>query len=445
MDGVARGCCLSACFAMALGPALSAADWTVGPGQAFERIEAALGQARSGDAILVLPRPGNLPYERVALSVGHSNLVIRAVGQRIPLSGEGGDYSGIGSVPRAIVQFNPGADGCVLEGFELSGAHNRSHNGAGVRINQANDVTVRGCHIHGNDMGVMSNGGAAPHAAQNQLIENCLVCRNGDPEEPGQNHNLYLGGASVTLRGCEVHSSLTGHNVKSRAHRTLVLACYVHDSANREFDLVDGRGDTEAPGSDAVLAGNVIAKARACPGNRAVIQFGQDGGGEHDGTLFLLHNTIVTPFASPVVQLSAPKARAQLFNNIVWDGGARQRGQCLALAENPSADARVAGAGNWLSAGFGGDALDRLPLRQTALAAPSEDPPFADAAHGDYALERPAPRITGTGGALPNEALQALGGPLPEYRAPQSSAARPATDKPDLGAVAWRGAPAKGK
>ncbi|MFO1529574.1 MAG: right-handed parallel beta-helix repeat-containing protein [Kiritimatiellia bacterium] len=155
-----------------------------------------MGAAAPGDVILVHPQAGNQAYQKVALAVNTPRLTIKAAGgagERIPLNGAGGDYSGRGPVPRAIVQFNPGADGCVLEGFELLGAHNESHNGAGVRINQADDVTIRSCDIHHNDMGIMSNGDAAQGAAGNQLIENCLVHHNGDPQEPGQNHNLYLG------------------------------------------------------------------------------------------------------------------------------------------------------------------------------------------------------------------------------------------------------------
>ena len=150
------------------------------------------------------------------------------------------------------------------------------------------------------------------------MIEFCEIHHNGDPADPGYNHNLYLGGTSVTLRACEVHSSLTGHNVKSRAHHNRVEYCYIHDSANREFDLVDA-ADTAQPDSHAVLLGNIIVKDPNCGGNRSVIHFGQDGGKEHDGTLHLVFNTIVTPFMSPVVELSAPKAKAQLTGNLVWD------------------------------------------------------------------------------------------------------------------------------
>ena len=70
---------------------------------------------------------------------------------------------------------------------------------------------------------------------------------------------------------------------------------------DREFDLVDGDANTEAPGSHAVLVGNVIAKAKGCKGNHAVIHFGQDGGKDHRGTLYLVHNTIVQPFGSQKV------------------------------------------------------------------------------------------------------------------------------------------------
>ena len=215
-------------------------------------------------------------------------------------------------MPRAIFQFNPGSDHCTLEGFELSGAHNSSHNGAGVRINQANHVSVRSCSIHDNDMGIMSNGDGSLAAAVDQRIEECRIYRNGDPAEPGQNHNLYLGGTSVTLRFCEIHHSLTGHNVKSRAHYTRVEYCYVHHSANREFDLVDA-AETARPESDAVLLGNIIVKDPKCNGNHAVIHFGQDGGRPHDGTLYLTFNTIVTPFVSPVVELSTAGAKARFW------------------------------------------------------------------------------------------------------------------------------------
>ena len=113
--------------------------------------------------------------------------------------------------------------------------------------------------------------------AVNQLIEHCEIHSNGDDRLPGFNHNLYLGGTSVTLRFSEVHHALTGHNVKSSAHFNRIEYSYVHHSNNREFDLV-GASDNAPPGSHSVLLGNIIAKDPRAWGNRAVIHFGQQGG-----------------------------------------------------------------------------------------------------------------------------------------------------------------------
>ncbi len=364
----------------------------VGPGKPFERIEDANAKASDGDLILVHPRGDGRPYERTAIFVRRSRLTFRAVpdeGQKwVAISGEGFDYSGRGSVPRAIFQFNQGTDGCVLEGFELSDAHNGSHNGAGVRNNQANFVTVRNCQIRNNDMGIMSNGDGTAQRGVDLRIENCIIHHNGNFEHPGYNHNLYLGGTSVTLSGCEVHSSLTGHNVKSRAHYARVEYSYIHDSANREFDLVDGK-DTEVADSHAVLIGNVIVKDPKCKGNKGLIHFGQDGGREHDGTLYLVHNTIVTPFITPVVGLSAKRAKAHLVGNLVCDGGARQGGQQVASVRDGALPMNVSGTHNWFSGGFSLSRGTQLELR-TNVFKRFAGTMFVDATGHDYRVSREA-------------------------------------------------------
>ncbi len=406
---------------------IHAAELQVGPGQAFARIEDALAKARAGDLILVHPARDGQAYERVALYVKTPRLTIRAAqgAGRIALRGDGFEYSGRGSTPRAIVQFNRGADGCTLEGFELSGAHNQSHNGAGVRINQANDVTIRDCDIHDNDMGIMSNGDGTQKSAVNQLIERCRIHHNGSEKEPGYNHNLYLGGTSVKIVGCEVSDSITGHNIKSRAHVTVVMACYVHDSANREFDLVDA-ADTAVPGSDAAIVGCVIVKAKGMAGNRGVIHFGQDGKRQHDGTIWLANNTILTPYVSPVLTLSASRSRSMWLNNIVCDPTGKQRHQMLISAKDVEGEA-ARGDHNALSAGFGDEGL-RDTLRLTAGPAAML---FVDQAKGDYRLRTPLPE---QGHALPDELRELMGTGLLEYVAPLKVKVREDADKPALGA-----------
>jgi hypothetical protein len=214
--------------------AVAATTLEVGPGKAFSRIEEANSKASPGDVILVYPLPADKPYTKTAVYVRERGLTFRAVpakGARwVKISGKGFEYSGRGSTPRAVFQFNRATDDCVLEGFEILGAHTR------------------------------------------------------------------------------------------------VQYCYVHHSANREFDLVDS-ADTARPENHAVLMGNIIVKDSKCRGNRAVIHFGQDGERQHDGTAYLIYNTIVTRFVSPVVELSSPSAKTHLLGNLVCDGGVTQNNQ----------------------------------------------------------------------------------------------------------------------
>ena len=137
---------------------------------------------------------------------------------------------------------------------------------------------------------------------------------------------------------------------------------YIHDSANREFDLVDA-ADTAAPESHALLMGCIIAKDPQCQGNRGLIHFGQDGGGLHDGTLYLAHNSIVHPFVSPLIELSSPSAKAQLVGNVVTDGEMRQNSQRLVRTRS-GADRAISPAAPTGSAGASAGRQRRVWIRR---------------------------------------------------------------------------------
>jgi len=374
-----------ACFLVLLLAVASAHARTldVGPGHAYQSIAAAYAKAEKGDVIKVYPLPNNAAYEKVAVWVTKPDITFQGVtdksGERIKISGKGFEYSGSAPTPRAIFQFDGGADGCVLDGFELFLAHNNSHNGAGVRIDQANNITIRNCEVHNNDMGAMSNGTIG--SAINQLFENCVFHHNGDPGEAGLNHNFYLGGTSVILRGCEIHSPITGHNFKSRAHYNWIEFCYIHDSKNRELDLVDS-AETAAPDSHSVLLGNVIVKDPACD-NHVVMNFGQDGGKAHDGTLFLAHNTIIGTSKSLLVDLSASKAGVRMVGNVIDGGG-------TLIKARDGADLRdFTAEDNWVNAAFSSPGLgkDNVIGKQK----------IEFASHTDFHIKHPPHGIAGGG------------------------------------------------
>lgn len=298
----------------------------VGPGQAYSRIEDAVAAANAGDKIIVHPLPNDAAYKEVKLMIKKPNLTIQAVNpnQPVVLDGSGVNYTGAGSTPRAIVQFCAEGSGGTLDGFVLRNARNDSYNAAGVRISQANDVTISRCDIHDNDMGIMSDGRAGVKGIEplgaNQLITHCRITDNGSDKHPGYNHNLYLGGDSVTIQYSEIARATTGHNVKCRVHRVTISNCSIHDAANREIDLVDGKDCTDVPGSAALISNCSIKKDALCQGNHGCIHFGKDGGVDHDGAVVLKNNAIETPFSTPVIELSDGKGVA-LYDNVFSDAG----------------------------------------------------------------------------------------------------------------------------
>lgn len=357
---------------------------TVGPEQSYATIEAANAAAKSGDTIAIFPTT----YLQPAILVTKPNLKFIGQGQGVVLDGTGFDYSGSGSTPRAIFQINPSATGVTIENLELRGAHNASFNGAGVRINQAKNVTVRKCRIHENDMGIMSNGdGSSTNSAANQLIDQCTIFQNGNTKDPGQNHNLYLGGTNVTVQFCDIYGATTGHNLKSRAHFNLIQYNKIHDSANRELDLVDG-WDTSRPNSNSVLLGNQIIKRVSTNGNRAVIHFGQDGGGAHDGTIFLINNTIITTYQSAVLQLTAVQARAKLFNSIIFNP--EQNAPTLLSVPSDVSSTVVEGNNNWISRAYSLEGSGISAATRFMGPTRDSDPGFVNALSQDYFLKRDA-------------------------------------------------------
>lgn len=435
-------------FFLFLPHSLEASILKVGPGQSFATIERAYGRAKPGDIILVYPLPGNRPYEKVALSVNKKNITFQGVSYkkkyRVKLSGKGYNYTGAGRVPRGIFQFNKGADHCTLRGFDIFEAHNNTHNGAGVRINQANHTVVLDCEIRNNDMGIMSGGEVSRKTGLNQQIVKCLIHHNGNFKDPGYNHNLYLGGTSVTLRGCEVHSSLTGHNVKSRAHYNRVEYCYIHDSANREIDFVDAKGNTDQPNSHSVLLGNIIVKAQNMKGNRGTIHFGQDGGKGHQGTLYLIHNTVITPYGTQVVHLSTPGAGAFLINNIFWNGGVKNNRQKLFSLQKAS-PSNLKAIANWFSYGYRDEVKQYgRVLAYSYLAPAKKDPPFVSPAKGNYRLRLPVATLVNQGLVWKKIPLPAVPGDRPskelkiyQYKQPLGLEKRSTKGRPDLGAYEY--------
>jgi Right handed beta helix region len=299
---------------MALTTSSGAATYQVGPTRTYHTV-GALPALTAGDVVEVDPATYNEVKRWTVSGTAAKPIVIRGVGGARPVFDATNQVvDGVLPHPRAVFQVE--ANYITLENLEFRNARN-GDNGAGIRVTSGNNATVRNCRITFCDMGIMSDNNS------NLVIEASEIASNGTSLYDGFSHNFYLGGNSATVRFCYIHDSLYGQNFKTRAHYTELLYNYIADSQDGEVGLVDA-AETAATNSHAVMIGNiVISKPRLSGYNSGrFIQFGQDSGGQHNGTLFAFNNTFIAGDGR-IQFLSANMTNATIIaaNNIFYGSG----------------------------------------------------------------------------------------------------------------------------
>lgn len=351
---------------LALAPGLGAATYDVGSGKAYPTL-ASLPQLAPGDTVTIHPGTYNEVKRWTDAGSAAAQIIIQGVGDPRPII----DATGItvdGSLPnpRAVMQVE--ASHVRISHLTLQNARN-GDDGSGIRVTSfgatTTDVTISDCLIQDNDMGVMSD------TMDDLTLSACEIANNGTSASAGYSHNLYLGGGSTTVIGCWIHDALDGQNVKSRGHFTALLYNLIENSQDGEVGLVDS-ADTATPQSNAVLLGNlIISKPRGSGWNSMrFIQWGEDLGGDHPGTMYVLHNTCIAGTTS-IDFLWTDLADSA----IVADGNLFVGSDQIATGETGP----VTGAANWMPS----TATDPSGFTGSVLAA---DPGFVDAADGNYLL-----------------------------------------------------------
>ena len=257
---------------------LRAATYDVGAGQPFLTL-ASLPVLQPGDIVNI--QCGTYHEVRIwaASGTAANPITLRGVcsSGRPVIDGSGLDTSGNGG-PRGDWEIQ-GAY-YQIENMEFKNARN-GNNGAGLRIMNA-WVTVTNCKMDYNDMGIMTS----TTIVDNVLIQNTEIAYNGTGASDGLSHNVYLtSGGTITFSYCYIHDSVSGENFKSRAHYTQLFYNYIAYGAESEVEGVD-LSDTVGPNSNMTMIGNLLVSTPNRTMNTTkFINFGQDDGGTHNGTL----------------------------------------------------------------------------------------------------------------------------------------------------------------
>ncbi len=275
------------------------ATLTVGNGEQYSTIEAAVAASSSGDTVAV--DAGT--YTNDFVTINH-DLTLQAVGGTASIVATQQPPDG-----KAIIDEGGSGTTVSISGFDLSGATVSSGNGAGIRY-EGGALTLADSNIHDNQEGLL--GAADPAGAI--TINQSTFANNGAGD--GYTHNIYIGGIqAATIENSTITSANAGHDIKSRAANTTITGNTITDgpsgTASYEIDLPNG--------GNGVITGNTIEKG-ANASNPIAITTGEEGNLYASSSLLVDSNTLLndlTAHAATTVVNDTP-ATAQITNNSLY-------------------------------------------------------------------------------------------------------------------------------
>jgi hypothetical protein len=285
---------------------------------------------------------------------------------------------------------------------------------AGIFVERANHLTIRGCTVTANNNGMFIGGGGDDIAlTRDVLIEGNHIHGNGSIADYYE-HNVYNEASNVVYQFNRFGAPRSGKdgyvlgaNIKERSAGVVIRFNWIEDGAHI-LDIVDAqeaKGVTRAMPSfhTTYVYGNVIIRGTAPSGS--LIHYGGDSGMLADyrkGTLFFYNNTVVIKndrypeyTSTGIFEISTNEEHLESRNNIYFSNVAPDAKHPIGmLADRDKVSSGLAAfAGDWVKTGW--TAHDLLPGSKVDLKAKITGlekvvhgvaPGFRDAAAEDYAV-----------------------------------------------------------
>jgi hypothetical protein len=252
----------------------------------YAGLSAVFGSLRPGDRVVMAPGE----YREAA--------ILRV--DRITIVAEDGAHLlGVAAGGKAALVI--AGNDTVIEGLECSDIAVPDRNGACIRL-EGRNLTLRGVHFHDSEQGILGGGGTV-------LIEDSTFERLG---KGGRAHAIYINrGEELIIRRSRVLASKSqGHEVKSRARRTLI-----EDSIIASLDGKDSRLIDIPNGGNITIRRNVLQQG---PGsvNNQMIGLGFEGIAFEENSAVIEDNLILIDRPRTTV-LAGPQDAALRDNTIV--------------------------------------------------------------------------------------------------------------------------------
>ena len=272
---------------------------TVGQGQQFATIGAAVAASRDGDVLQV--QAGTYTNDFATIN---TKITLQGVGGMVHVT----NTSGWG-LPGDKGLFVTNTD-VTFDHFEISGAEGSSGNAAGIRY-QAGNLMVTNSYFHDNENGILAN----PNPTGTVTIQNSEFAFNGNPNGSAGTHNIYIGDvAKLTIDNSYFHDMTNEFNqIKSRAAETVITNSRILDlngNASYEVDIPNGGKVT--------LANNFIQQG-VNSGNIVIVGYGAEGITHSVNSLTMTDNTFINEIQGRGILVYNPSgAKVAMSGNDIW-------------------------------------------------------------------------------------------------------------------------------
>ncbi len=283
------------------GGAARAATLHVGPGEPYAMPSQAIAAAHNGDTVLIAPGT----YFDCAI-VSQNDLTIAGAGMRKTILT---DRTCAG---KAILVMN--GNNITVKNLTLQRAVVADGNGGGIRAEGGN-LTVIGVRFFDNQDGILTAGNPAMTL---RILGSDFVDNGSCASHGGCAHAVYANPMTLLdIEHTRFFDTKQGHNIKSRAAKTIVKDCTIEDGPNGtssyQIDLPNG--------GSLIADGNTIEKGPKSGNHGTAISIGEEGVTQPTDTIEVKDNIFInnTGF-TPVFVRNITATHAQLSGN-TFKGG----------------------------------------------------------------------------------------------------------------------------
>lgn len=194
------------------------------------------------------------------------------------------------------------ANDVVIDGLSCSEITVRDRNGACIRL-EGNNLTLRNVHFFDSEQGILSGGDRGLLLIEDSRFENL--------GRAGRAHGIYVGGGELIVRrSIFLASKDEGHEIKSRAARTLI-----EDNVIASLGAVDSYLIDVPNGGVAIIRRNILQEGTRSA-NDGAVAFAMEGD-RHENSSILVAGNLIFMDRRRGTLIKAKGHKATLSGNVI--------------------------------------------------------------------------------------------------------------------------------